>query len=83
VDNDGAPAFLCTGGRDGRQSTCLATAGPDLLSLNKYPGNPVIPGPPEGMTAVGFRDHTVWREGGMWHQLIGSGIEGVGGTVLL
>lgn len=85
VDDAGVPTFLYTGVRDGyrRQQACLATSSDDLLSLTKHPGNPIIPGPPAGMEALGFRDHTVWREDDGWYQLIGSGIQGVGGAVLL
>ncbi len=85
VDERGVPTFLYTGVRHKYrvQHACVATSSGDLLTLEKDKGNPVIPGPPAGMDAVGFRDHTVWRENGMWYQLIGSGIKGVGGTVLL
>jgi beta-fructofuranosidase len=35
------------------------------------------------LAVIGFRDHHVWKEGGVWYQVIGSGIEGVGGAILL
>ncbi len=63
---------------------CLATSTDDELGTwQKYPGNPVIPSPPPGLDLLGFRDHAVWREDTTWYQIIGSGIRGVGGTVLL
>jgi beta-fructofuranosidase len=81
VDDDGAPTLIYTGVFP--QRPCVATSQDDLLTWQKYPGNPVIDGPPEELDVIGFRDHSVWREGHTWYQAIGSGIKGVGGTVLL
>jgi beta-fructofuranosidase len=88
-DAAGLPTVLYTGVRTAADGSrielpCLATS-PDaeLVTWQKYPGNPVIASPPPGFDLLGFRDHGVWREGGTWYQVIGSGIRGVGGTVLL
>ncbi len=81
VDNDGVPTVIYTGIDPERP--CLATGDNDLLTWRKHPNNPVIDGPPDGMKTVGFRDHTIWREGGVWYQVIGAGIAGVGGDALL
>jgi beta-fructofuranosidase len=54
-----------------------------MMSWRKYPGNPVIAAPPQGMEITGFRDPCVWREGEEWFLAIGSGIKGQGGMVLL
>jgi beta-fructofuranosidase len=81
LDNDGVPTFIYTGVHP--QCTCIATGSDDLLTWEKYAGNPVIPVPPEGMEVTGFRDHSAWREGDTWYQVIGSGIKGVGGAALL
>ena len=89
VDNHGTATVLYTGVRerpDGSraQLPCLATStDDDLRTWRKYPGNPVIAAPPSGVDVLGFRDHSVWREDGVWYQAIGSGIRGVGGTVFL
>jgi beta-fructofuranosidase len=84
VDNDGVPTLIYTGVRGKSQLPCVATSRDDsLTSWEKYEGNPVIPSPPEGLDLVGFRDHSVWKEDGVWYQLIGSGIRGVGGAALL
>lgn len=83
VDDGGLPTLIYTGFRDGVQCPCLATSQDGLLTWEKYPGNPIISNPPEGLELVGFRDHTVWREDGAWMMGIGSGIAGVGGAVLL
>jgi Beta-fructosidases (levanase/invertase) len=90
VEFDGNPTILYTGGRDRRQLPCLATATDlTLRSWTKDRSNPVIEAPPDDVDVLEtehwqaeFRDHCVWHEDGRWHQLIGSGLTDVGGTVL-
>jgi len=89
VEHDGEPTILYTGGRDRRQLPCLATgADTSLQSWTKDQSNPIIEAPPEEVDVLEtehwqaeFRDHCVWHEDGQWHQLIGSGVTDVGGTV--
>lgn len=85
LDHDGVPTLMFTGIRPEVQ--CVATAAdpddPDLAVWRKHPSNPVIPAPPPGLDPVGFRDPFVWREADGWYCVIGSGIEGEGGTILL
>jgi beta-fructofuranosidase len=84
VDHDGRATLMYTGVRRREQRPCLATSDdPDLRVWRKHPGNPVIPEPPPGLELTGFRDHAVWKEGDTWYQIVGAGIEGVGGTALL
>ena len=91
IDDDGVATILYTGGRGTAQLPCLATAADDDLTVwNKDPESPVIeelPDDPEVLRTEDwegeFRDHCVWREGDLWHQLIGAGIEDGGGAVLL
>jgi beta-fructofuranosidase len=83
VDNNGTPTLIYSGNRGGQQLPCLATSHDDLRTWEKYAGNPIIPSPPPDLDLVAFRDHCVWQEGDTWYQAIGSGIKGVGGTVLL
>ncbi len=83
VNNDGVPTIIYSGNRNWKQLPCVATSHDDLLTWEKYAGNPVITAPPPGLEIVGFRDHCVWKEDDAWYQLIGSGIKGVGGAVLL
>jgi len=91
VDDDGTPTVVYTGGRNRIQLPCLATAVDGALDgWEKHPDNPVIAAPPPALdlrsTAdwqTEFRDHSVWREGDTWYQLIGSGVQDVGGTALL
>jgi beta-fructofuranosidase len=65
-----------------QQRPCIAVGDADLRSWKKYAGNPVIAEPPAGLDLVAYRDHSVWREGDVWSQLVGSGIRGQGGTAL-
>lgn len=79
----GRVAFLYTGVADGpegpfTQRPCLAWGEGELLELQRYPGNPVIPQPPTGLDLLGFRDHTIWREGEEWRMAIGSGLRAPG-----
>jgi beta-fructofuranosidase len=83
VDNNGMPTLIYSGHRDGRECACLAISQDDLLTWEKYSGNPIITSPPQNLDVVAFRDHCVWKEGESWYQIIGSGITDVGGTVLL
>jgi beta-fructofuranosidase len=83
VDQDGVPTIIYTGVQDTQQRPCIATSSDNLRTWRKYPGNPVIAGPPAGLDVLGFRDHSVWREGDTWYQVIGSGIRGQGGAALL
>jgi beta-fructofuranosidase len=81
VDDDGTPTLIYTGVNPEVQ--CLATSTDDLLTWRKHPGNPVIAAPPADLRVTGFRDPWVWREDDTWQMLVGSGIQDVGGTVLL
>jgi beta-fructofuranosidase len=91
VDDDGTARVIYTGGVGRRQLPCLATATDDTLRRwTKDPGNPIISATPDGPDLLEtadweteFRDHCVWREGGTWYQLIGSGVTDDGGTALL
>ncbi|MDE2862011.1 MAG: glycoside hydrolase family 32 protein [Chloroflexota bacterium] len=80
VSNDGQPVIIYTGVAPER--ACVAFGNEDLSELEKYGGNPVIAGPPRGLTTPGFRDHSVWREDGGWRMIIGSGESGRSGLAL-
>ncbi|WP_143420958.1 GH32 C-terminal domain-containing protein, partial [Halorubrum halodurans] len=82
---------LYTGGRDGWQRPCLATAtDDDLTRFEPDPANPVIRSPPTELDLLStagepahFRDHCLWYEDGRWHQLIGAGLQDRGGAAVL
>ena len=66
-----------------KESQCLAWSDdPLLLSLHKRP-EPLIAAPPAGMAITGFRDPSVWRQNGTYYMTVGSGVQKVGGCVLL
>lgn len=57
----------------------------DLIRWHKQE-QPIIPHPPDNMKLAGFRDPYIIQTGGAnqkWKMLLGSGIEGQGGTLLL
>lgn len=85
VDDSGTPTLVYTGVRGDEQLPCIArTTDPELLTTwEKAPENPVISRPPPALDTVAFRDHCAWKEREYWYQVIGSGIEGVGGAALL
>ena len=68
---------------DGKRATiCMATS-EDGRAFTKHPGNPVIEAPPADIGVKEFRDPFVWRDGAEYRMIIGSGVEGAGGTALL
>lgn len=84
LDNDGVPTFFYSGVFP--QVVNIATSQDDLLTWDKFEGNPVIPGPPEDLHVASggdFRDPFVWRDGEAWSMLMGSREEGRSGLVLL
>jgi len=91
VDDEGTPTVLYTGTAGDAQLPCLARAEDDTLrNWTKADDNPLLDGGPDEVDVFGsinwneeFRDHCVWRHDGSWYQLIGSGIEGEGGTAFL
>ncbi|HVO41774.1 MAG TPA: glycoside hydrolase family 32 protein [Aggregatilineales bacterium] len=85
--NNGLPTLVYTGTRGTRQeiqTQCLATSQDNLLTWQKYAGNPVLSAvPAESGQAADFRDPFVWREDTSWYMAVGSRIKDVGGTVFL
>lgn len=90
VNDNGTPTVLYSGIEGQRQLVCLATGDDELIRWRKDPTNPVIAQLPEDIDllqtedgTVHYRDPSVWRDGDSWWMIMGSGIAGVGGTVLL
>ncbi|MEM4781974.1 MAG: GH32 C-terminal domain-containing protein [Halalkalicoccus sp.] len=87
IEDDGRATIFYTGGRGMRQPPCRADAvDSDLREWEKDPRNPVIEQVPENVVGsehweAEFRDHCIWFADGLWHHLIGSGLEDVGGAV--
>ncbi|WP_144720163.1 glycoside hydrolase family 32 protein [Agrococcus jejuensis] len=81
VDDDGTPTIVYSGRSGTQELPCVAVGSADLERWTPLP-QPVITAPPAGdLTA--YRDHCVWREGGTWRQLVGSGVRGEGGCAFL
>lgn len=84
VNNNGVATIVYTGVVEPAQLACIATStDDDLIHWQKHPNNPVIKSTPPDLDLVAYRDHSVWREDGMWYQVVGAGIKGVGGAALL
>lgn len=80
IDDNGVPTILYTGVQPEVQ--CIARSHDRLRTWEKFEGNPVIAERPrDGLQ--GFRDPFVWKEEDTWYMLLGSGINGDGGTALL
>ncbi len=79
--HNGVPTIFYTGVSPETQNIILANN--DLTSFRRFPGNPVIAYPPEGLEVTAFRDPCVWQEGEDWMMAIGSGRKGGNGLVLL
>jgi sucrose-6-phosphate hydrolase SacC (GH32 family) len=87
-DDDGTPVIMYTGGDGQEFGMCLAyPKDKDLISWEKYEGNPVVKGPPAQYERVDFRDPYIWKERDTWYMIVGFGIDENGGrkkgTVLL
>jgi beta-fructofuranosidase len=80
IDDAGVPTIVYTGVNPEVQ--CIATSADGMRTWTKYEGNPVIPQRPRN-DLQGFRDPCVWKEDDGWHMVIGSGLNGQGGTALL
>ncbi len=87
VNHNGVPTLIYTGTRGNHceiQTQCLATGSADLLTWEKYAGNPVLSAmPPITQQDRDFRDPYVWQEGDIWYMVLGSRIVGKGGAVFL
>ncbi|MCX6015552.1 MAG: glycoside hydrolase family 32 protein [Chloroflexales bacterium] len=70
--HDGKPVIMYTGVNSPHQLPCVAYADDNLRTFTKAPQNPVIGTPPDNLVED-FRDHSMWRDGEWWYQIIGSG----------
>lgn len=65
---------------DGQLPYVAASPNDDLSSWERLPYNPAIKSFPTELNITNFRDHSVWKDGDSWYQVIGSGIKGIDGT---
>jgi beta-fructofuranosidase len=81
---DGRPHLLYTGVNGPHQLPCRAEAADqDLNRWTRDPANPVIARPPPGEAVTEFRDHSAWRDGPEWYQVVGGGLADRGGALFL
>jgi beta-fructofuranosidase len=66
-----------------REVQCLATSDDPELLVWKKQQQPILNEPPPGLKVTGFRDPCPWKEGDTWYLIVGSGLDKVGGAVLL
>ena len=84
VVSDGRPHLLYTGVSGQCELPCLAAAADrDLIRWTRYEHNPVITSPPPGEAVRAFRDHSAWRAGTTWYQVVGGGLQDRGGALFL
>jgi beta-fructofuranosidase len=91
-DEDGLPVLFFTAGNSSEkpnQMTGLARStyredqDIDLKKWKKHPVPVTIQPNNMGLHHDGFRDPFVWKEGEIWYQIVGTGIEGVSGAAIL
>ena len=86
VNDNGTPIAIYTGVNETYDVhvQCLAAGSPDLMTWEKFGGNPVIGDVPAELGQTrDFRDPFVWRGDDCWYMILASHIVGVGGAVLL
>lgn len=66
-----------------QESQCLAWSDDPMLKQWSKGPEPIVPLPPAGLKVTGFRDPSVWKQDDWFYMTVGSGIERVGGCVLL
>jgi beta-fructofuranosidase len=81
ADNDDGVTLIYTGVDGTMQLPCRArSTESDLLRFEKDADNPIIRQRP-GPEVLAFRDHSVRRQAGKWHQAIGGKTYDRGGTI--
>jgi beta-fructofuranosidase len=66
-----------------KETQCLAWSDDPMLKQWTRQPDPIVALPPPGLKVTGFRDPSVWKLGDLFYMTVGSGIEQVGGCVLL
>ncbi|GGF99176.1 hypothetical protein GCM10010912_49930 [Paenibacillus albidus] len=89
-DSSGQPVLFFTAGNNSvtpdqsvalARSTYLQDGDSDLVRWIKHPEPLIVQEQGLGLTRD-FRDPFVWKEDNVWYALVGSGVEGAGGTAL-
>lgn len=84
LDHNGTPTIFYTAVDGIKAGIGSAQSTGDLLTWQRNPANPLIPGAPTAYPNRDFRDPYVFKEGNTWYMLIGSGLQNPStGTVFL
>jgi beta-fructofuranosidase len=83
VHNGEVYAFY-TGVAGHNQTVCMAKSrDKDLITWEKYEGNPILAAPTDEFNGCGFRDPYIWKDGDVWKMVIGAGVPNGAEAVLL
>lgn len=92
IDDNGNPALFFTAGDNSRginnqnialaRSTFSKDGNNDLVNWEKNPELQIVQQAGQGKFGD-FRDPFVFKDGNLWYMLVGSGVEGQGGTALV
>ncbi|MYL65709.1 glycoside hydrolase [Bacillus hwajinpoensis] len=91
-DEDGFPVLFFTAGHSSKKpnqmtglarSTYRENQDIELKKWKKHPVPVTIQPNHMGLHHDGFRDPFVWKEGEIWYQIVGTGIESVSGAAIL
>ncbi|MCY2932507.1 MAG: glycoside hydrolase family 32 protein, partial [Planctomycetota bacterium] len=81
VDNQGVGTAIYT--IENIDIWMSTSADADLRTFTKHPANPIIKGPPaEPDILTEMRDPCVWKQGGFWYLVVGSGLKDNKGSLL-
>ncbi|NJO24979.1 MAG: glycoside hydrolase family 32 protein [Bacteroidia bacterium] len=75
LDNNNIPTILYTGVDGVKAGIGSAQSAGNLLNWNRNAGNPLIPAAPLTPANRDFRDPYVFKEGGIWYMIIGTGLQ--------
>ena len=78
-----ALATIRDGANNIEETQCLAWSDDPLLVKWTKDPQPILARPPDGMEITGFRDPSAWKQRDWYYMTVGSGVESVGGCVLL
>ena len=82
IEKDGKVYMFYTGvSYKLKQVQCLAIMD-NNCNITKYEGNPIIPGPPEGIGEIDFRDPKVTKIGDNYYMVVGTGKDKIGKVLM-
>lgn len=74
-NHEGEPVIMYTGSDGNEFGMCLALPEDEqLIEWEKFSGNPVVQGVPEGFERKDFRDPFIWKEDSVYYMMVGFGV---------